>query len=90
MVRRSASPQNLPDNMLAETVQQANHVFSLPTGLTIKTANNAIKNEHVIIIPEMATAVIYPDTGKSLKHQELITLLRYKIRWMRSTTNEIG
>jgi hypothetical protein len=36
-------------------------------------------------MPEMANAVICPETGKSLKHQELITKLRYKIKWMRST-----
>jgi hypothetical protein len=38
----------------------------------------------------MANAVIYPETGTSLKHQELITKLRYKIKWMRSTANEIN
>jgi hypothetical protein len=37
----------------------------------------------------MANAVICPETGKSLKHQELITKLRYKIKWTRSTANEI-
>jgi hypothetical protein len=41
-------------------------------------------------MPEMANAVICPNTGKSLKHQELITKLRYKIKWMRSTANEIN
>jgi hypothetical protein len=41
-------------------------------------------------LPEMANAVICPETGKSLKHQELITKLRYKIKWMRSTANEIN
>jgi hypothetical protein len=41
-------------------------------------------------MPEMANAVICPETGKSLKHQELITKLRYKIKWMRSTANEIN
>jgi hypothetical protein len=41
-------------------------------------------------MPEMANAVICPETGKSLKHQELITKLRYKIKWMRSTENEIN
>jgi hypothetical protein len=30
-------------------------------------------------MPEMSNAVICPETGKSLKHQELITKLRYKI-----------
>jgi hypothetical protein len=38
----------------------------------------------------MANAVICPETGKSLKHQELITKLRYKIKWMQSTANEIN
>jgi hypothetical protein len=38
----------------------------------------------------MVNAVICPETGKSLKHQELITKLKYKIKWMRSTTNEIN
>jgi hypothetical protein len=48
------------------------------------------KSEQIIIMPEMANAVICPDTGKSLKHSELIMLLWYKIRWMRSTANESG
>jgi hypothetical protein len=37
-------------------------------------------------MPEMANAVIC----KSLKHQELITKLRYKIKWMRSISNDIN
>jgi hypothetical protein len=37
----------------------------------------------------MANAVVCPETGKSLKNQELITKLRYKIKWMRSTSHEI-
>jgi hypothetical protein len=37
----------------------------------------------------MANAVICPETGKSLKHHELITKLRYKLKWMQSTANEI-
>jgi hypothetical protein len=41
-------------------------------------------------LPEMANAVICPETGKSLKYQELITKLRYKIKCMRSTANEIN
>jgi hypothetical protein len=47
------------------------------------------KTAPVIIMPEMANAVICSDTGKSLKHQELITMLRYKIKCMRSTANKI-
>jgi hypothetical protein len=42
----------------------------------------------MINIPEMANAVICPETGKSLKHQELSTKLKYKIKWMRSMDNE--
>jgi hypothetical protein len=38
----------------------------------------------------MANAVIFPETQESLKHQELITKLRYKIKWMRSTANDIN
>jgi hypothetical protein len=38
----------------------------------------------------MANAVICPDTDKSLKHNKLITKLRYRIEWMRSTANEIN
>jgi ssDNA-binding Zn-finger/Zn-ribbon topoisomerase 1 len=38
----------------------------------------------------MANAVICPETGKSLKHQELITKLRYKIKCMKSTANKIN
>jgi hypothetical protein len=55
-----------------------------------KTQKKVINNEQIIIMPEMANAVICPETGKSLKHQELITKLRYKIKWMRSTANEIN
>jgi hypothetical protein len=51
MISRSTSPQNLSDDMLAETVQHANHVLSLPTGPAIKTAKSAIKNEPMIVMP---------------------------------------
>jgi hypothetical protein len=47
-------------------------------------------SKEVIILPAMANAVICPETGKSLKHHELITKLRYKIKWIRSTENEIN
>jgi hypothetical protein len=91
MARRSAGQQyNLSQDMIAERVHKANHCFSFPTSPTAKTNEKAIKNEKVIIMPEMANAVICPETGKSLKHQELITQLRYKIKWMRSTENEIN
>jgi hypothetical protein len=91
MVRRSAGTLNLSQDVLEETVQQGIRVFSLPirpsdTHVVLKPT----KIEQIIIMPEMANAVICPDTGKSLKHNELITLLWHKIRWMRSTANEIG
>jgi hypothetical protein len=63
--------------------------FSLPTGSTIRQPPRETKDTPIIIMPEMDNAVICPDSDKSLKHQELITVLRYKIKWMRSTANEI-
>jgi hypothetical protein len=91
MVRRSAGQQhNVSQDMIAETTSQANHCFSISTNP--KTQNSTIlsSNKKVIILPEMANAVICPETGKSLKHQQLITKLRYKIKWMPSTANEIN
>jgi hypothetical protein len=77
MVRRSAGQKyNLSQDMIAEKVHQANHCFSFPTSPRAKTQKKVIKNEQFIIMPEMANAVICPETGKSLKHQELITKLR--------------
>jgi hypothetical protein len=91
MVRRGASQKyNLSQDMIAETAHQAHHCFSFSTSLSAKTKKKVINNEQIIIMSEMANAVICPDTGKSLKHQELITKLRYKIKWMRSTANEIN
>jgi hypothetical protein len=89
MTRRSTHQQNLTNDMLTETIQQANHVCSLLTGSTIRSPSREATDTPIIIMPEMANAVICPDSGKSLKHQELITVLRYTIKWMRSTTNEI-
>jgi hypothetical protein len=66
MFRRRAGQQNLLNGMLAETVQHATHIFTLPTGPSIKTAESAIKNAPAIIMPEMANAVTCIDTGKSL------------------------
>jgi hypothetical protein len=90
MVRRSARQQhNLSQDMMAETINRANH-FS-PSRAHPKTQNSKTwsSNKEVIIRPEMANAVICPEC-KSLKHQELITKLRYKIKWMRSTANKIN
>jgi hypothetical protein len=85
MVRRSARQQNVSEDMMAETINQANHFFSISA--QTKYTHQPSANTDVIILPEMANAVICPDTGKSLKHQEIITKLRYKVKWMRSTAN---
>jgi hypothetical protein len=68
--------------MIAETIYQANHCFSFPTNSSTKTQKKVLNNEKIIIMPKMANAVICPETGKSLKRQELTTKLRYKIKWM--------
>jgi hypothetical protein len=88
MVRRSTRQQNLSQDMMAETLAQANHSFSISTNT--KCCHPPIPNAHIVHVPEMANAVICPETGKSLKHQELITKLKYKIKWMRSTANGIN
>jgi hypothetical protein len=69
-------------------MSQANHCFSISA--QTKYTHQLSANTDVIIFPEMANAVICPETGKSLKHQELITKLKYKIKWTRSTANEIN
>jgi hypothetical protein len=91
MVRRSAGQQyNVSQYMIAETINQANHCFSISTNPKPKNTARVNGNNQIILLPEMANAVICPKTGKSLKHQELITKLRYKIKRMRSTVNEIN
>jgi hypothetical protein len=91
MVRRSARQQyNLSQDMMAEAINQANHCFSILSHKPKQKSKLSIASNEVIIMPEMANAVICPDTGKSLKHNELIAKLKYKIKWMRSTANEIN
>jgi hypothetical protein len=65
--------------MIAETISQANHCFTTSKHITNQTPKIRLSSEEVSIMPEMANAVVFPDTGKSLKHHELITTLRYKI-----------
>jgi hypothetical protein len=77
MVRMSAGPLNLSQDMLEETVQQEIHVFSLPirpsdTPVVLKPT----KIEQIISMPEMTNEAICSDTCKLLKHSELITFLR--------------
>jgi hypothetical protein len=81
MTRRSAGTINFSQDMLEETVQQVHHIFYLSMGPSNTPAIlQQTKSEQIIIMHEMANAVICPDTGKSFKHSERITLLRYKIR----------
>jgi hypothetical protein len=58
MIRRSTHQKNLKNDMLAETIQQANHVFSLPTGSTIRSPPHEATDTPIIVMPEMANAVI--------------------------------
>jgi hypothetical protein len=74
--------------MMATTITQENHCFFISA--KTKYTPQSRTNTDMIKLPEMANAVICPETGKSLKHQELITKLKYKIKWMRSTANEIN
>jgi hypothetical protein len=88
MARRSARQHNLSQDMMAETLAQANHCFSIFANSTSCRSSNP--TSPIAFSPKMANAVICPETGKSLKHQELITTLKYKNNWMRSTANEIN
>jgi hypothetical protein len=90
MVPRSARQQNLSQDMMAETINQATHCFAISAQPKTQYTKKPSDNTEVILLPEMANAVICPETGKSLKHQELITKLRYKIKLMRSTANKIN
>jgi hypothetical protein len=91
MARRSAGQQyNLSQDMIAETINQANHCFNIPANPGPKNTVKVNGNIQVILLPEMANAVICPKTCNSLKHQELITELKYKIKSMQSTANEIN
>jgi hypothetical protein len=65
MVRRSARQQNLSQDMMAETITQANHCFSISA--QTKYAHQSRTNTDMINLPEMSNAVICPETGKSLK-----------------------
>jgi hypothetical protein len=90
MVRRTARHQNLSQDMMAEIINQENHCFAISSQPKTQYTKKPSENIKAILLPEMANAVICPETGKSIKHQELITKLRYKIKWMRSTANEIN
>jgi hypothetical protein len=67
MVRRSARQYNLSQDMMTETLAQASHCFSLSSNSTCCRSSNP--TSLIAFSPEMANAVIFPETGKSLKHQ---------------------
>jgi hypothetical protein len=91
MVRRNDRQQyNLSQDMMAKAINQANRCFSIVSHKPKQKLKLSISSNEVIIMPEMEVAVIFPDTGKSLKHSELITKFKYKIKWIRSTANEIN
>jgi hypothetical protein len=91
MVRRSAEQRyNVSQDMMAEAISQENHCFTISTHPKNQSPKINISNKEVIILLEMEKSVICPETGKSLKHHKLITKLRYKLKLIRSTANEIN
>jgi hypothetical protein len=88
MARRSARQKKLSQDMMAETLAQANDCFSISAKTKYTHPSNT--KADVISSPAMANALTFPESGKSLKHQELITKLRHNIKWMRSTENKIN
>jgi hypothetical protein len=67
MVRLSPRHHNLSQDMMAETLAQENHCFSISANTKINHPSTQ-KSEGVISL-EMVNAVICPETGRSLKHQ---------------------
>jgi hypothetical protein len=51
MVRRSARQQNLSQDMMSETLAQANHCFSISTNT--KCCQTPIPNAKIVHVPEM-------------------------------------
>jgi hypothetical protein len=62
MVRSSARQQNLSQDMMAGTINQANHCFSISA--QTKYTHQSSTNTAMINLPEMANAVICPETEK--------------------------
>jgi hypothetical protein len=67
MVRRSARQQNLSQDMMAETLAQANRCFSISANT--KSNHPSTPKTEIVISTEMVKAAICPEAGKSLKHQ---------------------
>jgi hypothetical protein len=57
MIRRSAHQKNLTNDILTKTIQQENHVFSLPTGSPLRSPTQKAKDTPIISMPEMYNAV---------------------------------
>jgi hypothetical protein len=77
MVRGSARQQhNLSQDMMVETITQANHCFTISSQPKTHYSKKPSDNTNIIILAEMANAVVFPEAGKSLKHQELIIKVR--------------
>jgi hypothetical protein len=91
MMRCSARQQyNLSQDMMAEAINQANHCFSISSQKNktkIKTQHRQQQGHHHAV---NGKCCYLPDTGKSLKHNELMRKLKYRIKWMRSTASEIN
>jgi hypothetical protein len=64
MVQRSARQQNVSHDMLAETITQANHCFSISA--QTKYTHPSSTNTDIVVLPEMSNAVICPETEKNL------------------------
>jgi hypothetical protein len=59
MVRRSAGQQhNLSQDMIAETISQANHCFAISKNPETQNSTILSSNKKVSILPEMANAVM--------------------------------
>jgi hypothetical protein len=61
MVRRSARQQSLSQDMMAETLAQENHCFSILPNT--KSNHPSTPKTKIAIFPEMANAVVCPETG---------------------------
>jgi hypothetical protein len=61
MVRRSARHHHLFQDLMAETLSQSNHCFSISA--KNKYTHPPNKTTDITISPEMANAVICPETG---------------------------
>jgi hypothetical protein len=76
MVRRSARQHLFPQDMMAETINQANHCFAISAQPQTPYTKKPSDNTEVVLLPEMTNPVICPETGKSLKFAYSTFILR--------------